>query len=130
MYFYGLFAGAAALVIIGLFHPVVIKGEYYFGKRIWPLFLTAGLGLTAAACMVSQVYLSVLLGITGFTCFWTIKELFDQEERVERGWFPRNPSRDPVQKAAAEPFVPPAGKRGTAPANRLVPGLPHGISLD
>jgi hypothetical protein len=96
MYFHGLFAGAAALVIIGLFHPVVIKGEYYFGKKIWPLFLIAGIVLTAAACVVSQVYLSALLGITGFTCFWTIKELFDQEKRVERGWFPRNPSRNPA----------------------------------
>jgi hypothetical protein len=96
MYFHGLFAGAAALVIIGLFHPVVIKGEYYFGKRIWPLFLIAGLGLTAAACTVPQVYLSAFLGITGFTCFWSIKEIFDQEKRVERGWFPRNPSRNPV----------------------------------
>jgi hypothetical protein len=93
MYLHGLFAGAAALVIIGLFHPIVIKGEYYFGKRIWPLFLIAGLLLIAAACLVSQVYLSALLGITGFTCIWTIKELFDQEKRVERGWFPRNPSR-------------------------------------
>ncbi|MDR2101577.1 MAG: DUF4491 family protein [Treponema sp.] len=96
MYFHGLFAGAAALAIIGLFHPVVIKGEYYFGKRIWPLFLTAGLGLTAAACIASHAYLSALLGITGFTCFWSIKELFDQEKRVERGWFPRNPSRKPA----------------------------------
>jgi hypothetical protein len=38
MYFHGLFAGAAALVIIGLFHPVVIKGEYYFGKGFGPFF--------------------------------------------------------------------------------------------
>jgi hypothetical protein len=104
MYFHGLFAGAAALVIIGLFHPVVIKGEYYFGKRIWPLFLAAGLGLTAAACIVPQVYLSVLFGITGFTCFWSIKELFDQEKRVERGWFPRNPARNPVQKTPGAGF--------------------------
>jgi hypothetical protein len=96
MYFYGLFAGIAALLIIGLFHPVVIKGEYYFGKGIWPLFLVAGLGLSAASCLIPQAYVSTLLGITGFTCFWSIKELFDQEKRVERGWFPRNPSRDRV----------------------------------
>jgi hypothetical protein len=96
MYFHGLFAGAAALVIIGLFHPVVIKGEYHFGKRIWPLFLIAGLSLTIAACIVSHVYFSAFLGIAGFTCFWSIKELFDQEKRVERGWFPRNPSKNPA----------------------------------
>jgi hypothetical protein len=96
MYIHGLFAGAAALIIIGLFHPVVIKGEYYFGKGIWPLFLIAGLGLIAAACVIPHTYLSLVLGITGSTCLWTIKELFDQEKRVEKGWFPRNPSRQEV----------------------------------
>jgi hypothetical protein len=99
MYFHGLFAGAAALFIIGLFHPVVIKGEYYFGKNIWPLFLIAGLSLSTAACIISQPDFSALLGITGFTCFWSIKELFDQEKRVERGWFPRNPSRNHTEKS-------------------------------
>ncbi|MFP3090773.1 DUF4491 family protein [Treponema sp. TIM-1] len=104
MYLHGLFAGATALIIIGLFHPVVIKGEYHFGKGIWPFFLISGLGLIAAACIIAQVYLSVFLGITGFTCIWTIKELFEQEKRVERGWFPRKSSRQeprlPARKAA------------------------------
>lgn len=38
-----LLLGAASFLIIGLFHPLVIKGEYYFGKGIWPLFLATGL---------------------------------------------------------------------------------------
>jgi hypothetical protein len=105
MYLHGLFAGAASLVVIGLFHPVVIKGEYYFGKRIWPFFLITGLGLIAAACIIPQVYLSSFLGITGFTCLWTIKELFDQEKRVERGWFPRNPSRNRASKKSGAAFT-------------------------
>jgi ammonia channel protein AmtB len=92
-----LFAGAAALAIIGLFHPVVIKVEYHFGKGAWPVFLLAGLLLIAAACAVAQPCLSALLGITGFTCLWTIKELFDQEKRVRRGWFPRKPSPSPEE---------------------------------
>ncbi|MDR2071369.1 MAG: DUF4491 family protein [Treponema sp.] len=103
MYLHGLFAGAAALLIIGLFHPVVIKGEYHFGRRIWPFFLITGMGLIAAACIISRIYLSVFLGITGFTCIWTIKELFDQEKRVERGWFPRNPSRQDARQTARLP---------------------------
>jgi hypothetical protein len=93
MYLHGLFAGFTALIIIGLFHPVVIKGEYYFGKKIWPLFLLAGFGLIIAAGFTSHIYLSTVLGITGFTCLWTIKELFDQEKRVNLGWFPKNPER-------------------------------------
>jgi len=24
---------------------------------------------------------------------WSIHELFEQEKRVERGWFPKNPNR-------------------------------------
>ena len=35
MYFTGLIIGVATFLIIGLFHPLVIKGEYYFGTRIW-----------------------------------------------------------------------------------------------
>jgi hypothetical protein len=86
---YGLFAGAAALLIIGLFHPIVIKGEYHFGKKIWPLCLIGGIICLAAACVVSNAYVSILLGITGSSCLWSIKELFEQEKRVERGWFPK-----------------------------------------
>ena len=38
MYFTGLLIGIATFLSIGLFHPLVIKGEYYFGTRIWWLF--------------------------------------------------------------------------------------------
>ena len=29
----GIVIGAAAFLIIGIFHPIVVKGEYYFSKR-------------------------------------------------------------------------------------------------
>jgi hypothetical protein len=93
--FYGLFAGAAALFIIGLFHPIVIKGEYHFGKRIWPICLICGIVFLAGACFVSNIYIAILLGITGSSCLWCIKELFEQEKRVERGWFPKKAKKDP-----------------------------------
>lgn len=36
----GLAVGLATFLIIGLFHPLVIKGEYYFGLRIrWALLI-------------------------------------------------------------------------------------------
>jgi len=35
----GLAVGLATFLIIGLFHPVVIKCEYYFGVRCWWWFL-------------------------------------------------------------------------------------------
>ena len=42
MNFYGLLVGLATFIIIGLFHPLVIKAEYYLGAGIWWLFALAG----------------------------------------------------------------------------------------
>ncbi|MBQ3377752.1 MAG: DUF4491 family protein, partial [Synergistaceae bacterium] len=39
----GIIIGVVSFIIIGAFHPVVIKGEYYFGYKIWPVFLVLGL---------------------------------------------------------------------------------------
>ena len=47
--FNGLLIGALTFLIIGASHPAVIKGEYYFGTRIWWAFLLLGLlGIAAA----------------------------------------------------------------------------------
>ena len=89
----GVLVGLAAFLIIGLFHPLVIKGEYYFGTRCWWVFLIAGAVSLAAAVWVSDVLWSSLLGVWAFSMFWSIKELFEQEERVKRGWFPENPNK-------------------------------------
>jgi hypothetical protein len=91
---YGVYAGTVSLLVIGVFHPVVIKGEYYFGKRIWPLFLALGILLGAGSIFMKNAYLSIFLGVLAFTCFWSIVELFEQEARVKKGWFPKNPRRE------------------------------------
>ena len=39
----------ASLAIIAAYHPLVIKAEYYFSKKIWPLFAVCGLGGLAAS---------------------------------------------------------------------------------
>ena len=39
--------GVAAFFIIGVFHPIVIKAEYYFSYRIWWLFAAVGIVLLA-----------------------------------------------------------------------------------
>ena len=31
----GIIIGISTFLIIGLFHPVVIKAEYYWGTRCW-----------------------------------------------------------------------------------------------
>lgn len=89
----GLFIGICTFLIIGLFHPIVIKCEYYWGTKCWWVFLLLGIAGIIASIVVSNVILSSLLGVFAFSSFWTIKEVFDQEERVRKGWFPKNPKR-------------------------------------
>ena len=89
----GLFIGISTFLIIGIFHPVVIKCEYYFGTRCWWVFLLLGILGIAAALWVRNVLWSSLLGVFAFSSLWTILELFEQKERVKKGWFPMNPKR-------------------------------------
>lgn len=85
----GLLVGLLTFLIIGLFHPLVIKGEYYFGVKCWWAFLLAGIVCVVFSVMADDQILSSLLGVVAFSCFWSIKEVFDQRKRVERGWFPK-----------------------------------------
>lgn len=93
MNFQGLIIGAIAFAIIGVFHPIVIKSEYYIGKKVWPIFLLAGLLLIGLSIYIKNVTFSAIIGITGFSSLWSILELFEQEERVKKGWFPSNPNK-------------------------------------
>lgn len=89
----GLAVGLATFLIIGLFHPLVIKSEYYWGTRSWIAFLAAGIAAAAGSIMLKNELLSILAGVVSFSCFWSILEVFEQEKRVEKGWFPANPKR-------------------------------------
>lgn len=93
MYITGVVIGLFAFVVIGIFHPIVIKSEYYFSEKIWPVFLILGLLSLACSIFAKTVLLSSLFSILGFTCLWSIRELKEQRERVEKGWFPKNPKR-------------------------------------
>ena len=89
----GLFIGICTFLIIGLFHPVVVKAEYYWGTKCWWICLVLGIAGVVASLSIDTVILSSLLGVFAFSSFWTIKEVFEQEERVQKGWFPKNPKR-------------------------------------
>lgn len=80
-------------LIIGVFHPIVIKVEYYFGSRLWWVFLLAGIAFVASALFVANVIVSALLGVAGASCLWSIGEIIEQKQRVKKGWFPMNPKR-------------------------------------
>lgn len=93
IYFSGIVLGLATFLIIGLFHPLVIKAEYHFGVKFWIVFLIAGLLSSAISLFVENTILSAILGVFGFSCFWSIQEMFDQVKRVREGRFPKNPKR-------------------------------------
>lgn len=85
----GITIGLATFLIIGIFHPLVIKGEYYFGVKCWWLFLLLGVCGVAASLLLQNVIASALCGVLAFSSFWSIGELFQQRKRVEKGWFPK-----------------------------------------
>lgn len=89
----GILIGLIVFLIIGAFHPIVIKGEYYFSKSIWPIFLVIGVIFLIVSVFTKGKMLSSILGVVGFSCLWSIIELFEQEERVKKGWFPKNPHK-------------------------------------
>ena len=89
----GMLIGAGAFLIIGLLHPVVIQLEYHIGKQVWPFFLVSGILCIALSVFLRSNVLAALLAVLGFSLLWGIRELFEQEERVCKGWFPENPSK-------------------------------------
>lgn len=91
--FLGVIIGVVTFLIIGLFHPLVIKAEYYIGVRSWWLFLLLGIISAIASLLVVNLILSILLGVVAFSSFWSIGEVFQQKKRVEKGWFPANPKK-------------------------------------
>ena len=93
MNFTGLIIAVTTFLVIGLFHPIVIKSEYHFGTRCWWVFALAGIIFIAVSLSVRNDILSPVLGVVGCSCLWSILELFQQRERVRKGWFPMNPKR-------------------------------------
>ena len=89
----GIIVGAAVFLSIGICHPAVIKMEYHWGKQSWWVFLVVGLICSGASLIVQNQIVSTILGGFAFSCFWAIHEIFLQEKRVLKGWFPENPER-------------------------------------
>ena len=98
MYYDGVVIATLTYLIIGAFHPLVIKGEYYFSKKIWPIFAVAGVFLIGLSVRMESTFAGTVLAVLGASSLWSIKELHEQEKRVERGWFPRNPNKKTKMK--------------------------------
>lgn len=89
MHFTGILIAFCTFLIIGLFHPLVIKTEYYWGTKPWWIYLILGIASVIIALFVSNIIFSSILGIIGASFLWGIGELFAQRKRVEKGWFPK-----------------------------------------
>lgn len=101
----GLMIGIVTFLLIGMFHPLVIKGEYYFGQ-VGPniLFTIFGFVFIGLSLHSHSFIFSVVLGVVACCCFWSILEMREQEERVLKGWFPENPKRKAYYDSKREAF--------------------------
>lgn len=93
MNYTGIVIGVLTFIIIGIFHPLVVKGEYYFGVKCWWVFALMGIVSICLSLYIDDVILSSLAAVWGASSFWSIGELFEQRKRVEKGWFPKNENR-------------------------------------
>ena len=89
MQFAGLATGIITFFLIGVLHVAVVKVEFHFGPKAWPVFALIGVVMALGSLFTSNVLVSVLLGISGFMFAWSAPELIKQRERVEKGWYPR-----------------------------------------
>ena len=90
MNYFGITLGVCVYLGIAIWHFFVIKGEYYLGKRICTaLFAVTAVLCTGLSLFVSGPFLRAILAIFGFSSLWGIREVFQQERRVQRGWFPK-----------------------------------------
>ncbi|TAJ14422.1 DUF4491 family protein [Marinilabiliaceae bacterium JC017] len=88
----GILIGLICFVIIGVFHPVVIKLEYYFGKKVWWMLALPGVILILISTLLPSFW-SILAGVLGAGLMWSTLEIFMQHKRVLQGRAKRNPNR-------------------------------------
>jgi len=98
----GIIIGLATFFTIGCFHPLVIKAEYYLGTKSWIGFAIAGVLALVWSLFIDNIIGASIIGVVGFSCFWSILEVYQQKKRVERGWFPMNQERKDEYPADCE----------------------------
>ncbi|MFP4060568.1 MAG: DUF4491 family protein [Bacteroidales bacterium] len=94
MNYQGILLGFISFLIIGLYHPLVIKAEYYFGVKSWWFFFLSGLIALVISLFIDSDFFSIITGVIGFSAFWSTFEVFKQQERVKLGRAKKNPRRN------------------------------------
>ena len=90
--FDGLLIGIVTFLIIGLFHPVVVKAEYYWGTKCWWIFLVLGILGVIASLFIDSVFVSAICGVFPSHRSGRSRR-FRAGGACAEGWFPRNPKR-------------------------------------
>ncbi len=90
MNYFGITLGVCVYLVIAIWHFFVIKGEYYVGKTACTVvFAVLAVLCIALSLLIKSHFLSAIIAIFGFSSLWGIREVFQQERRVQRGWFPK-----------------------------------------
>ena len=71
----------------------VVRTQGVAGNWCWWAFLLLGVVFAALSLFCRHQLLSIFFGVTAFSAFWGIGEVFAQHKRVKKGWFPMNPKR-------------------------------------
>ena len=87
----GLVAGIATWLVIWGTRYACIKGEYHFRRMFRYVFLVFGISGVLLALLIDNLVFSAISAIFGFANLWGIHEVVEQEERVNKGWYPRKP---------------------------------------
>jgi len=92
MNFEGIIIGIGAFLIIEILHPVLSKPNIIL-EREFGLYSLLGDFFIVLSLFIESVIIAALIGVLGFSLLWGIHELFKQEERVKKGWYPKNMKR-------------------------------------
>ncbi len=90
--FTGPLMGLLSFLVIGIFHPVVVKLEYAYGKKSWGLLFVPGVFFIILSLFVSTIW-SIISGVVGFSMIWSTIEIFKQHNRVLNKQAKPNPDR-------------------------------------
>lgn len=60
MYFQGIFISIVCFSAVVLCQPLLIRAEFYFASRIWPVFFALGIILLLIALFTCYLWLSAL----------------------------------------------------------------------
>ncbi len=96
----GLAIGACTFLIIGIFHPLVIKGEYYLGLKVNYIFALLGVVASIAALMTEGVFLSAVFAVIAFSSFWSIWEVLSRKSACAKDGFLQTPNVQATLKIA------------------------------